>query len=1034
MAWNFFVMLAVSLTLSVVSFLLQRKPSQMSPAARDDLAFPRPREGEEIPVLFGTKHLKGACSAWWGDVRTSAITVKSGRRYGVAGPRSTQTVGHRYFAGAHLVLCHAPLDVITRITSDDELAWSGIITPDFNDLSAYRRITINAPELHGGEQREGGVSGQVDIGFGYRQQRRNDYLARVISSDVPAYRGVVSVILRQVYLGTTGYPKPWGVWATRIRRDENGDPQWLDQYAPIGIFAARSLALYIAIDNSGSMASGAGSRMENAKASIIGVLELFDNFDQGIPVDIMVVAWNASSTSIMRRNITPTSLQEIKTWVGGIRAGGGTNFEAAVNAAPSFFGGAGTKPRFVMFITDGMPNPLSSVAPAAATLFSISGVQSYGFNIELQNTTYTAQMDNTPQDGVPVVTGGDPGPLRDAISLALSVHIDMNPIHIIRECMRNETWGRGLPETEFGATWEPAAQQVFAERLGMSLLWWREAGVSEFIEEVIRHIDAIRYEDPETGLQEIKLIRGDYDVEALPVLDASNSDVVERNTLQPGELVNQVTVEYWDYRRDDISSITVQDTAAITMTGRIVNQTQQYHGFSNADAAMQAALRDLAQLSRPLDRVVVSTTRAAANLKPGDVFRLDDPDEGKSQVMRVAKRREGGLLNGMITLECAEDVFAVEYATYTAPDESGWVDPIGDPRNHAAATATEVPYLMALRDGGEAAVGDLPAGAGFYAYAGARPAQGSHIDYRLYVGEQGEAPEDQERREFTPIAIVSAAVGNLAATSLPIEGLRDADVIEAGDLALIGEGPDSEREWVVIDQAPEAGAETLSVIRGVADTVPRPIAQGAIIYAVESAAGLAADTYQDGQTVIGYGAPANSRGEYMGDFLERPVQMASRIDRPYPPANLRLDGHYDGAYPGQFTSPGTLTWAHRSRLAQGDQPVGWFDAADHGPEPGTTYRIEVYGVDGAGNVAASPFVDEGLGLVASYELDIANDPPPSTAASIQFRLWSVRDGYDSLQHATLTVPILLPPVIIDVEGIALLAPEIIDVEGIEDEE
>ena len=74
------------------------------------------------------------------------------------GGSSTYVVGHRYYAGLHLALCHGPVDAVTRIIVGERTAWSGSIT-------SSQTIYINAPQLFGGDSREGGVQGYVEVKF-----------------------------------------------------------------------------------------------------------------------------------------------------------------------------------------------------------------------------------------------------------------------------------------------------------------------------------------------------------------------------------------------------------------------------------------------------------------------------------------------------------------------------------------------------------------------------------------------------------------------------------------------------------------------------------------------------------------------------------------------------------------------------------------------------------------------------------------------------------------------------------------------------
>ena len=124
----------------------------------------------------------------------------------MGGSSKSQTVGYRYYLGMHLAICHGPVDAITEIQVGERQAWSG-------NLTASGRITVNVPELFGGEKREGGISGAIDAAFGQAAQTPNDYLASKIGSPQPAYRGVLSLILRQLYIAANN---PYGVWQTKI--------------------------------------------------------------------------------------------------------------------------------------------------------------------------------------------------------------------------------------------------------------------------------------------------------------------------------------------------------------------------------------------------------------------------------------------------------------------------------------------------------------------------------------------------------------------------------------------------------------------------------------------------------------------------------------------------------------------------------------------------------------------------------------------------------------------------------------------------
>ena len=102
------------------------------------------------------------------------------------------TIGHRYYVGLHLVLCRQA-DALLQINMAAKEAWRGAV--------ASGRGFFNKPNLFGGDEREGGVSGNFDFEPGLPTQPVNDYLSSVLGSITPAYRGVVGLVFRRPYIG-----------------------------------------------------------------------------------------------------------------------------------------------------------------------------------------------------------------------------------------------------------------------------------------------------------------------------------------------------------------------------------------------------------------------------------------------------------------------------------------------------------------------------------------------------------------------------------------------------------------------------------------------------------------------------------------------------------------------------------------------------------------------------------------------------------------------------------------------------------------
>ncbi len=78
---------------------------------------------------------------------------------------------------------------------------------------------------------------------------------------------------------------------------------------------------------------------------------------------------------------------------------------------------------------------------------------------------------------------------------------DMNPAHMVYQCITDQTWGMGYPESSINLTvLQETADYFHSIQMGLSLLWTRESGVDEFIKVVLDHAQAVLNVDPTTGL------------------------------------------------------------------------------------------------------------------------------------------------------------------------------------------------------------------------------------------------------------------------------------------------------------------------------------------------------------------------------------------------------------------------------------------------------------------------------------------------------------------------------------------------------
>ena len=283
---------------------------------------------------------------------------------------------------------------------------------------------------------------------------------------------------------------------------------------------------------------------------------------------------------------------------------------------------------------------------------------------------------------------------------------DMNPAHIIYECLTNLDWGMGYLTADIDeANFQDAADLFFSEGMGLSLLWSKQSEIEDFVADVLKHVDANLRVDITTGKFQIKPIRDDYIEANLLVLDESNVVKVEGlKRTQFGELTNSITVNFWDSETSATGSVTAQDIALARMQGCEINTTFHYEGFTNPELALRAAERNLRVLSTPLWSGIVYANTDAAGLQIGDVFKLNWPSSNiNNVVMRVSKVSYGDGVSNTIKLTVTQDVFALPSTTTTAtadPDD-GWTPPDLAPKKVVTRRVGEACYFELVQQQGQ---------------------------------------------------------------------------------------------------------------------------------------------------------------------------------------------------------------------------------------------------------------------------------------------------------------------------------------------
>lgn len=842
------------------------------------------------------------------------------------GKKKKQTVGYKYYAYGHFVLCHGPIDAITRIRFQDKDAY-------INAESANKRIYINKPSLFGGDEQSGGIQGNVDLLFGYPDQQKSSVIAYItdtstsaltatnkfnaISSMFPnilnnastalisAWRGVTSVVFDNLYIGTSS-TVPDSKWRVkRVHTLQDGQPQWYDEKAEMG-------KLYYGEDyiaNIPEINSSYKLVFTHSSGSIIGnVLSTFP------------------SSFLLNLNYSSGSTSFIQTVI--------------KNAPYMVYRIVGTV-KFSTFADEDLESEIITIIGLQFNSISISRSSIDG----QYNFTAYALPDENNDIGIlatnkttllGVVSDFSVYPYYGDGSVGSTG--DINPAHIIRECLTNTLWGKGaitglIDDVSFKA----CADTLYDEGMGMSIVWSDSTSIKEFIDNVLEHINGELYVDRITNLWTLKLIRDDYRVQDLLHLTESHykSLTFERKTL--AECINQVTVTYYDRERAKDSTITIQDVARIAQQGGVISQKVEYKGFTNSSLASRIALRDLKTLSSELASIEFDLPESIAeNWHKAYVFKLSNSLYGLSEaVFRVTEIKFGDGVDNTVSIKAIEDSFSspmqavVEYMPPVKSDISA---------KDATAIAFEVPYIELVEQYGQDEIDakltsnpDLS----FIGMAAVRP-NNFHINARLYSN-AGAGYAEESTLDFCPSATLKAEIGYLD-TAFEVENVAEFDLIKANDRIQLD---DELMAFVSFDTT----THILTVKRGVADTVPAKHVANARLYAWDNYSGIDSTEYLSGETVVMKALTMTSSDILEGsEATAHSVTCAARAIRPYPPANVKFNDVY---YPENLTGQFTVTWAHRNRLQQtGGSLLSFFDASVT-PAPNTRYEVKVYNASNA---------------------------------------------------------------------------------------
>lgn len=575
-------------------------------------------------------------------------------------------------------------------------------------------------------------------------------------------------------------------------------------------------------------------------------------------------------------------------------------------------------------------------------------------------------------------------------------HVDMNPAHILLEALTNTSWGGlGYPLSDIDVqSFQTAANLLKAEGFGLSLVWAKNTSVEDFIGIICDHISAQVFFSHVTGLLKIKLIRNDYGTP--PTLNQSNViELVEYTSPSSSESVNQVTVNWVD-RANQPQAVTVQDIASLARSNGQLNAVNlDFVGIATPGLAGAVASRELQQLCMPIASCTLVINRTQAQLEPGDCFNFTWTPIGiENMIMRVVSVVVGPHDDSQLRITAVRDVYGLGAINLVTPANSLWSSPISLPAAAVRRQVVEMTWWQFVRAYGEsdAVLAELDDTSTMVTCYCDRPSSDA-INYEMWARNAGGEWAYRDTDSFPWVGTLVSAVGPAVSSTLTMNETIDTNMVRVGTYAALGS------ELVAIT-AVNVGAGTITVDRGVLDTVPLSHDAGAVLWCHEGLYGHDRTDRAVGEVVEVRILPSTSKGRLL--LTEAPTNSlttAGRMMRPYPPGNVQVNG---SRWPATIGASAELaiTWAHRDRRAQTVSFVRQ-DAGNIGPESGQTYTLRIYGETGTLLRTVS-------GLTAtSYTYTSANEQADNglgrLSASLRFELESVRSALVSMNKWNWTV-------------------------------
>lgn len=515
------------------------------------------------------------------------------------------------------------------------------------------------------------------------------------------------------------------------------------------------------------------------------------------------------------------------------------------------------------------------------------------------------------------------------------IGLDANPAFFIHEMITHGLYGADLGYSSIDLdSFTSAAKTLFNEGLGISAVIDSSTTAGDVINDVKRVIQGSLQTDPATGALKLRLIRNDYIVDELPLLDQSN--IKNLSGFTRGSLdtaITEVKLKYTSIDEDFTErTVIAQNNALRIHKGDSDGQVVQMPMISTRETAAKIVMREMSSASVPLATCTAECNRGPAHTEVGDVVRLSWPAEGVDNlVMRVTGVDLGAPQDGSVRLTLVQDVFGVFLSIYADGSERQWTKPTFDATDITRFDIIDAPTILTTNEttGSVLVVAENP---------------GVALDYQLQVkGGVDSGYVDAGAMPFTPLFSTTKAMGTgwtevglvLSGPSVELSSITADEVRQGLGLMLIVSALG--KEWISYQNAVAGNSTTVNlglVNRGLFNTKPLAHPAGARAWAVSEGFGVTDWQYVKSESVSLRMLPRTQTGVLdVDDAVVHSYSVAGANVAPWVPGRVRVNG-VEG---GQIAGGATVTWRKRD----GSLPAVVFNGDDVSQVSASTYQVVV---------------------------------------------------------------------------------------------